>query len=148
MSLNLTLWTINLPLICIPVSFLWYVTVCVIVLFWVSVSGRPFHLMPPWRWFCCLLTVWVGAKAVGALSVPGGHPCRQRLPQLQGERVLPLRQLQSRYEFWGREAPSLLVPLAAAWQKAPPCGTWRLHTPAVLAQPWHWVLYYVQRFCR
>ncbi|TNN37740.1 hypothetical protein EYF80_052100 [Liparis tanakae] len=62
-----------------------------------------------------LLTVGgVGAEADGALPVSGGDACRQRLPQLQGEGALPLRELQPRDQLRGREAPPLLIPVAAA----------------------------------
>ena len=111
-------------------------------------SGLYCDEMLPRCWFWCLLTVRVGAEAVGALSVSRGYPSRQRLPQLQGEGVLPLRQLKSGYQFWSWEPPPLLVPMTAAWQKAAPCGVWCLYTPAILPHPWYRVLYYLQWFCR
>lgn len=96
----------------------------------------------------CLLTVRIVAEAVWTLSVSGGYPCRQWLPQLKGERVFPLRQLQSRYQLRSREAPPLLVTMTTACQKTPSCGHWRLCTPTVLAKSCYWVFSNVQWFCR
>lgn len=72
---------------------------------------------------CCVLTVCVGNHKVGRLPVPGGHTGRQRLPQLQGEGILPLRELQPRYQFRGGESASLLVHLVSPRRKVPSqCG--------------------------
>lgn len=69
---------------------------------------------------CCrVLTIRVGIDKVGHMPVPGSHTGRQRLPQLQGEGILPLGELQLWYQFRSWESPSLLVYLVRPRWKVP-----------------------------